>query len=450
MLNTITKPFIRFVEKYYPDPFIFAILLTFVAFIMALIFTETTVIAAIMAWGGGLHGLMAFLAQVAFTLISSTALANTRPVKGLLRKLSELPRNAASAYALTCFVAAVASWFTWALGLIAGGIIARNIQFYAQRRGIKVHYPLLVASAYSGFVIWHMGYSGSAQLLVATAGHPLEKLVGIIPVSATTFAPYNVLGFLFLLVTLPLLMVMIKPKDNDESIRELPREVIAEIDAEIKASGAPMPPATTFGEKLERMRLINLVTGVMLVIFLYQHFATRGLVLDLNIVNWTFLALGILLSDSPIHYVRLMYDGSRNVAGILLQFPFYAGLMGMMVGTGLASVFAGWFVALSTVDTLPFFTFFSAGILNMFIPSGGGQWAVQGPIMLEAAKTIGVNPAVIVNAVAYGDQWTNMIQPFWAIPLLAVAGLKMRDMMGYCFITLAYTFIVFSVLMIIA
>lgn len=449
MLNSLAKPFVRFVEKYYPDPYIFAILLTFLAYIMAFAFTDTTFMGAVRAWGGGFAGLMAFIAQVGFTLLSSSALANTRPVKKLLQGIAGLPKSAAASYALAAFVTAIASLIAWALGLIAGGILARHIQYQAQKKGIKVHYPLLVAAAYSGFVIWHMGYSGSAQLMVATPGHAMEALTGIIPVADTLFAGYNLLGIVFLVITLPILMALMKPKETDKIV-ELSDEVMAQITEEGHAATDKEAPPVTFGEKLERMRWINIVAGALMAIFLFNHFSNRGMDLNLNIVNWSFLTLGLLLSNSPIHYVGLINAAAKNVGPILLQYPFYAGLMGLMGGTGLVKVFSEWFIVVANAETLPVFAFWSAGILNMFIPSGGGQWAVQGPVMLGAASSLGVSPAVIVNAVAYGDQWTNMIQPFWSIPLLAVAGLRMRDMMGYCFITLIYTGVVFSVLMLIA
>ncbi len=446
MLNALAKPFVRFVEKFYPDPFIFAALLTFITFIMAFIFTDTTIIGALSAWGNGFAGLMTFIGQLAFTLLATTALANTRPVKKFLQSLANIPNTPATAYALAAFVTAIASWFAWSLGLIAGGILARHIQFQAQKKGLKIHYPLLAAAAYSGFVIWHMGYSGSAQLFVATPGHVFEGMIGVIPVSQTLFAGYNLAGIIFLIITIPALMVMLMPKNTD-NIVELSDGAIAEIEQEMVEAAAAEAPAVTVGEKMERMRWVNILIGVLLAVFLANHFATKGLDLNLNIVNWTFLALGILLADSPIHYVKLINDGGRNVGQIILQYPFYAGLMGLMGGTGLALVFSGWFISLSTAQTLPLFTFLSAGILNMFIPSGGGQWSIQGLIFLETARELGVNPAVIVNAVGYGDQWTNMIQPFWTIPILAIAGLRMRDMMGYCFITLMYTGIVFSIML---
>lgn len=440
MLNRIARPFVYFVEKFYPDPLIFAIGLTFIAFIMVFIFTDASPIKAISSWGSGFSALMAFIGQLSFTLLATNALANTRPVSRFLQKLSAVPTSAFWCYALACFVTGIASWFAWAFGLVVGGIIAKNVQYVGQKRGLKLHYPLMVAAAYSGFVVWHMGYSGSIQLFIATKGHVFEKIMGIIPVSQTMFAGYNLIGLVLCLITIPLLMGLMKPKE-DECVGLTP-EVLERVSRELNP--AKDPPPVTVGERIERWRWISFIMGLMLAIYLTWHFYNKGLDLNLNIVNWSFLVLGLLLADSPIHYVRLISEAGRTAGQIILQYPFYAGLMGLMVGTGLAAVMSNWFIAIATANTLPFWAFFSGGFLNMFIPSGGGQWAVQAPIFLDAAKVLGVDYSYIANAIAYGDQWTNMIQPFWTIPMLAIAGLKMRDMMGYTFITMIWSGVIFA------
>ncbi|MGD9228978.1 MAG: TIGR00366 family protein, partial [Desulfobacterales bacterium] len=177
---------------------------------------------------------------------------------------------------------------------------------------------------------------------------------------------------------------------------------------------------------------ISIIVGVMGLIIIVWYFATKGFKLNLNIVNFTFMIVGILLHRTPINYVRAIAEGTRGCAGIILQFPFYAGIMGMMKYSGLIVVIAGWFVAISNQFTYPLFTFISASLVNIFVPSGGGQWAVQGPVVVEAAKTIGVSYSKTVMALAYGDQWTNLFQPFWALALLGLTGLKARQIMGYC------------------
>lgn len=462
-MQKLAKPFVVLVEKFYPDPFVFAILLSFVVFGAALGLTDAGPSQVVDAWGNGLSMLMAFIGQLSFTLVGSHALAHTDAVRNLLTKIGRLPKTARSAYLLVTVVTALASLLAWAFGLVVGALIARQVAIQAKAKGLRLHYALLVASAYSGFVVWHMGYSSSAALFVATPGHALEELAGgVIPVSQTIFASWNLLTIAVTVILLPFVMAALRPKDQAEII-EIPQSAVedyersmAAMDSDLGVSGKIMasdgggfratgaPGNVTIAQKLENARWINLAIGLILVAYLSRHFLDKGLDLNLNIVNWTFLAAGLLLARSPLHYVKLIGNASLTVGQIILQYPFYAGIMGMMIGTGLVSVIAEWFISISSAATLGFWAFLSGGLINYFIPSGGGQWSVQGPIFLEAARTLGTDPAVIVMGVAYGDQWTNMIQPFWTIPILAIAGLHMRQIMGYTFIALFVTFFIFG------
>ena len=197
-------------------------------------------------------------------------------------------------------------------------------------------------------------------------------------------------------------------------------------------------------QAIENNRFISFFLAISLIMFIGLIFYKNGFSLDLNIVSWSFLGIGLLLSNSPIHYVKLVNKASVTVGPIILQYPFYAGIMGIMADTGLINVLAEKISSIATAETLGFYSFLSGGLVNMFIPSGGGQWAVQGPVMIEAANYLNVKPYVIVLGVAYGDQWTNMIQPFWTIPLLAIAGLHMRQIMGYTFVIFIITGIIYG------
>ncbi len=443
-MQKLAKPFIVLVEKFYPDPFVFAILLSLVVFGAALGLTDAGPAQVVDAWGNGLSMLMAFIGQLSFTLVGSHALAHTDAVRNALTRIGKLPKTARSAYLLVTVVTALASLLAWAFGLVVGALVARQVAIQAKAKGLRLHYALLVASAYAGFVVWHMGYSSSAALFVATPGHALEELAGgVIPVSQTIFASWNLLTIAVTVVILPFVMAALRPK-NQEEIVEIPQAAVADYERAQAAMDAPIQGTQTVAQKLENARWINLSIGLILVAYLARHFMAKGLDLNLNIVNWTFLAAGLLLARSAVHYVKLIANASLTVGQIILQYPFYAGIMGMMIGTGLVSVIAGWFIAISSAATLGFWAFLSGGLINYFIPSGGGQWSVQGPIFLEAARTLGTDPAVIVMGVAYGDQWTNMIQPFWTIPILAIAGLHMRQIMGYTFIALFVTFFTFG------
>ena len=207
--------------------------------------------------------------------------------------------------------------------------------------------------------------------------------------------------------------------------------------------------AMTPAEKLENLPIINLALGAMGVVYIVLYFSgLASFNLDLNIVNFIFLIAGVILHWTPRSLLNAVGEAAKGAGGIVLQFPLYAGIQAMMVGanaaTGvsLASVISSFFVSISTVKTFPFFTFLSAGIVNFFVPSGGGQWAVQGPVMLPAAQELGIELPKVAMAIAYGDSWTNMIQPFWALPALGIAKLGARDIMGYTLIVLVVTGII--------
>ncbi|WP_417319552.1 short-chain fatty acid transporter [Emcibacter sp.] len=441
----MAKPFTLFVERFYPDPFVFAVLLTLVTFLITFGLTDTTPMGAVTAWGDGLSSLLNFMAQISIMLIAAHALAHTDTVQRGLRFLGRLPTSQAGAYLMVAVCAGLASLLSWSLGLVAGALLAQQVAIEGRRKGLRLHFPLLVASAYSGFVIWHMGYSASAPLFVATPGNALEdKIGGMIPVTDTIFASWNIAIAFVTLFLVAATCSLMRPKEED--IIEAPVDAIESLqedEKEAERSAGHAPPLTPAG-RLDNSRLMSIVMGLFLMAYLIHWFSSKGLNLNLNIVNWSFLALGLLLARNPLHYVRLVGDASRTVAPVLLQYPFYAGIMGLMFNSGLVNIISDWFTGISTPQTLPFWAFISGGIVNFFVPSGGGQWAIQGPVFISAAQNLGVDLPLVVMGVAYGDQWTNMIQPFWTLPLLAIAGLHLRQIMGYTFVVFLVSFLTFG------
>ncbi|WP_426187690.1 short-chain fatty acid transporter [Microbacterium sp. TWP3-1-2b2] len=424
------RPINRFLERWIPSALTFAIVLTLIVAILAMTLTQTSPIDVVKGWGDGLAGLLAFMTQMCLILLLGYMLANTRPVQKLLRWLARVPGNAGFAYVFVFVIAAVASLITWGLGLIVGTLLAREIAVEARKRGLKVHFPLLVAAGYSGFVVWHMGYSGSGPLTAATPDSFLAPSLGgeVLPITETTFSTWNMLAALGVIIVVGFLMYLIRPKKNDP-IYELPETVGSEATDEYDDQ------VVTPADRIDASRILTTIVGIGLVIYLIVHFVQGG-TLTLDIVNWSFLALILLLVRSPFELIHLTKKAASNVGEILVQFPLYAGILGIMSTSGLIALFSDAFVSIATPTTFGVLALLSAGIVNFFVPSGGGQFAVQGPIMLDAANQLGVDPSIAVMAVAYGDQWTNMIQPFWALPVLAIAGLKMRDILGYTFITL--------------
>ena len=435
-LARMMRPFNRVVERWIPSSLVFAIVLTLIVAILGLTIGNAGPADIIKGWGDGLSGLLAFMTQMALILLLGHMLANTKPVRKLLERVAGIPNTAVQAYLMVFVVAAIASLITWGLGLVVGGLLAKEVARSGRERGVKLHFPMLVAAGFSGFVVWHMGYSGSGPLTAATPDSFIAEQLGYtIPISQTTFAWWNITAAVATIILVTLALWAIAPRAGDRIV-ELPEgagKEEAEADDEIE----------TPADRIDASRVTTLIVGLMLVAYLVIHFVGGGTV-TLDIVNWMFLALILLIVKSPFEVIRLTKNAASNVGEILLQFPLYAGIMGLMESSGLIKIFSDALVDFATPATFGVLALLSAGIVNFFVPSGGGQFAVQAPIMLDASERLGVDPEIAIMAVAYGDQWTNMIQPFWAIPLLAIAGLKMRDILGYTTITMVVSGVVFA------
>lgn len=438
MLTKAAKPLVKLVDRYLPDPYIFVLLLTLVVMISAVVAEQKTPMDVISYWGDGFWALLSFSMQMLLVLVAGFMLASSPPIKKLLDAIAGLAKSAPQAIILVTLVSLAASWINWGFGLVVGALFAK-----ALARKVRVDYRLLVASAYSGFVVWHGGLAGSIPLTIATAGHFSESQIGIISTSETIFASFNLLLVLILFVVMPLVNRFMLPEEKD-SIYIDPKaleNVSSEEGNTAHAPNAITRPADT----LENSRLLGWSVGGAGLVYLGYYFAVQGGSLNLNLVNFLFLFLAIVLHQTPRSLLLSLNEAIKGGAGIVIQFPFYAGIMAVMMQSGLAQSISEGFVAIASAESLPFWSFISAGIVNIFVPSGGGQWAVQAPIMLPAAEALGADVARVAMAVAWGDAWTNLIQPFWALPVLAIAGLKARDIMGFCLMQLIITGVIISI-----
>ena len=438
MFKKFTNGCVRVVNRWLPDPFLFAIILTIVVFIASMIGTQQSPIALVNSWGNssGFWGLLSFSMQMALVLVLGSAMASAKVCKKILGAIASIAKDKKSAILVTTFVSTICCWLNWGFGLIAGALLAKEVA----RRVKDVDYPLLIASAYSGFVIWHAGLSGSIPLQIGAEGG--TEILGVVysaPISQTIFHPVNLGMVLVILILMPLINYAMHP-DAAHTITVDPALLVEE---EEKTYTINTP-----AEKIEHSKILWVITLVLGFAYIIYYFVTKGFNLDLNIVNMIFMFLGILLHGDLRKYVDAIGEAAGGAAGILLQFPFYAGIMGLMVatnpetGVSLASIIANFFTNISNEITFPMLTFLSAGIINFFVPSGGGQWAVQAPIVMPAATQMGIEYGRSAMAIAWGDQWTNMIQPFWALPALGVAGLSARNIMGYLVIVTIFTGVV--------
>ncbi|MFC0523854.1 short-chain fatty acid transporter [Pontibacillus salicampi] len=426
----------KLMQRYLPDPFVFVMVLTMVVMGLGLLVTNSTPVQMVQYWGEGFWDLLSFSMQMVLVLVTGYVLASSPFFNRVLQGLAKLPKTPGKAIVLVTIVSMAASWINWGFGLVIGALFAKELARHVN----KVDYRLLIASAYSGFLIWHAGLAGSIPLTIATPDHFTADVIGVLPTSDTIFASFNLIIVAVLFLILPLLNWWMAPSE-EETIHIDP----ATLQEEPRAEAATMEASEwTPADRLENSTILAVVTGGLGIAFLVYYFVQNGFALNLNIVNFGFLFLGLVFHGTPRRFIDSVKDAVKGASGIIIQFPFYAGIMGMMVASGLATEMSQWFVSISSDFTFPFFAFLSAGIVNFFVPSGGGQWAVQAPIMLDAAKELGVPTPKTAMAVAWGDAWTNMVQPFWALPALAIAGLKAKDIMGFCFIVLIVSGVIIS------
>ena len=443
MLNRLITAIVRVFERWLPDSFVIAVLLTLLTFALAIGLTDTTPIGAVEAWGDGFWNLLAFTNQIALTLLLGYALASTRPVNALLLRTAGLVRSARMAYITVCLLTGLIALLSWSTALVAAGIMSRAVGEACRQRGIHVHYPLLVASAFSGFVVWHQGISASIGLAIATPGHFLQDQIGIIPTSETLFSLWNLLTVTAILLSLPVLMALLHPRDPAQ-ITEIPDHLMREMQPDPDTDGETRA-TTTPALRLERSRLLALAIAALGLVYLYIHYIARGDGLTLNLMNFSLLTVGILCAGNLDRYARITVDGGRIAAPFLVEYPFYAGIAGLIASSGLGAMVVAACASVADADSLPLFAFFSGGLLNIFIPSGGAQWAVQGPIMMTVADQIGASLPATAMAVSLGDEWTNLIQPLIMLPVLTLARVSARSVMGYSFVALLWSGLIFVV-----
>ncbi|HAY77335.1 MAG TPA: serine--pyruvate aminotransferase [Gemmatimonadetes bacterium] len=433
------------VERWMPSPFVFAILLTYVAAVAAFVSEGSSIADVATAWYGGFWNLLTFAMQMVIILVTGTVVAYHPSVRGGIQKLVQLPSNGRQAVVLVGIGSMLVGWISWGLGLIFGAILAREMGKAANKSGMAVHYPLLAVAGYLGMSLtWGWGLSSSAGLLQATDGNIFMAqgiIDRVVPATEWVFHSYPmILTGMSILYGSLMLWLLAPPDQNARGIEQF-------VDLEEhRVEGGSVDQVGTGSTELTRVahdlespadRIDNskILGGILaatgLVLF-GVAFVTQGLgALNLNVFNFGFLVIGMLLYSSPARYQREFNDAVKGSAGVILQFPFYAGIIGIMTGTGLVDTMTEALLSIATQDTFPVVAWMTGGALNIFVPSAGGEWAIVGGPMLLAAQELGVPFGQTIAAYAVGDAHTNLLNPFWAIPLLAITGLRARDMFGY-------------------
>lgn len=447
------KAYNNFFKKYFPSPFGIAILLSFLTFFLALFFTNTeSNIANYIPklgefWFNGMFksSLLAFTLHMMLILVLGHVIALTSTFQKIINIALKYCSNTVSSVFIITFLTILVSLFNWGLGLIFGAIFARKIGEHFQAKNKKVNYSLIVASAYVGLMVWHGGLSGSAPLTVAGNNHSLVEQMGTISLSETVFSKMNLFVVLCLLIIVPTVMSFVAKKSKNEKVPLLTKEKKSKIET---TESTPV-------NLLEKTKFLGIFLGsIIILLFIYLSIkkVNSGTsifsVLNLSTTNLMLLGLALLLHGSIKNFLKAIDESIGDVSGILIQFPLYFGIMGLMQESGLATMIAKSMTETANEFTLPIYTYISAGIVNIFVPSGGGQWQIQGPIIIETAKASGTSLAKMIMALAYGDQLTNMIQPFWALPLLGITGLKAKDILPYTLILFLLGFTIYLVALI--
>jgi len=399
------------------SPFSLAIILSIVVYFLALFFTSNKIygsnypIQLLGFYQKGFWELLAFAMQMMLILVLGNVLALTPLFQKLISILLLRINSAISAVVVTAVFSILFCYLNWGLGLVLSALLAREIGLRFKMQNKTLNYSLIVAAAYSGMMVWHGGLSGSAPLKVAEEGHFLMDKIGLIPVSDTIFSNMNISLFFIVIISVPLLFYILAKRSTNNEVASIP---VVELSK----------------DNLDDRQYIGLIFGIVLIIGVFLSGISN---LSINQVNLILFGLGLILYPNLSQFTNAVSSSIGVSTGIMIQFPIYAGIMGLMKYSGLVTLFTNSIIEISTVQTFPFYSFISAAVVNFFVPSGGGQWAVQGPILMEAAQNLGVSIPKTIMALAYGDQLTNMIQPFWAIPLLSITGVKAKSIIPYTF-----------------
>lgn len=443
MISAISSFMSRFVQRWLPDPLVFVVLLTIIVFVWGLFVVEpsngqSSIMAIVNFWGDGFWSFLAFTTQMAMIVVTGFALASSEQVGKLLRYLASFAKTPKQGVALVCFFGGLASAINWGFGLVVGALFAKQVA-----RNLKaVDYGLLIACAYIGFMTWGGGLSGSMPLAASDASNIIvQKHLDGNPIALTDtiFTGYNIFVIACLLIFMPLLVTFMVPKE--------PKTIDPSLLAQEPSYQREIPKDAVPALKLEESKILTYIIVALAGAYLVYYFYNKGFLngLNLNSVNLIFITIGMFLHKTPMAYMRAIKHAASSTAGILIQFPFYAAIAGIMDHSGVGRIITEFFINIANKDNYAVWAFFSSAAINFAVPSGGGHWIIQGPFVIDAARELGADFGKATMAIAYGEQWANMIQPFWALPALAIAGLGVRDIMGYCITALIFSLPIFVI-----
>ena len=417
----LSKKFQFAADKIIPDSFVFCLILTFIAFILGIIFTETSPLKMLMCWYDGLWTQMTFAFQMAFMVVTCAVAAKSKQVKKFLKIIASIPKTPTGAMILLMLFGYVSSFINWAFCTVVTPILA--MQLSKQIKGL--HFPMMIAAGYSTMILGQcLGPSASVFALVATEGHFLQDKIGVLTQDQTVYNGVNVTLFIIIAIfTVVLSILTVPPKDE---VVEFKKEFDDDVEEEIELEN-------TIADKLNGSKIIMYLIGIAGAIVIILTFIEKGILgsLSVNFIIFLFMTINCFLYNSPRKFVDAYKENMILTTEVVIQFPFYGGLMGMITNSGFGTVIVQAIVNIATTTSMPVWAYISASLTNLFIPSQGGQWIVQGPLLVEAAQQLNANIIHIIDAFVYGDEATNLLQPLYVIPALSVVGMKLKDVWGF-------------------
>lgn len=450
-MQSKSQKFITIFKRILPSPFTIAVVLTLLTLILAQFLTKPAgeshgeyFMYLMRSWEDGLWddsaGGLYFAFQMMLILVLGHVLALTKPVDKLIQALLGYCSTTASSVFVVAIGSIIMGLFNWGLGLIFGAILARKVGEKFSFSKKPLNYGLVGAAAYATMMVWHGGLSGSATTKAMEEGY-IPKMMeqmggqgnypGSLPFEQTIGSGMNIFIAILCIVAIPTFLYLLARKSTISDVPKFTQQFGKKAEDPLgKVKGA---------QRLDYSKFVGTFLGLGIIVLIvikavnFEGQSTFGFI-NLNFINLSLLGLAIFFHRSITNFIDAVQVSISDISGILIQFPLYFGILGIMKSSGLITLFSDSIIAIATDYSLPIYTFISAGVVNFFVPSGGGQWAIQGPILIETATQLGADLPKTVMAMCYGDQLTNMLQPFWALPLLGITKLKPYQILPYTFL----------------